>query len=283
MSTVGIITDTIACLPGEKIKQYNIGIVPVALNINGKPYLDQVDITPADFWKIFPTMKELTTGAPPIGIYLEVFEKASKSTNNIVCTFVSKNLSAIFETAVQAKELFKKDYPNVNIEIIDSKTAAGAQAFIVLEMAKAAEAGKSLAEVAKVGEEMTHRVKFFCAMDTLKYLIKSGRAPKTAYMGELFQIKPIIGMVDESGIVQNIGRARGKRAAMKKLVDLIKDYADINKPLHVFVHFTDNIEDGEILKKMVTDQYKCAELYMTDYTPVMSGHTGPVFTVAFYS
>ena len=76
-------------------------------------------------------------------------------------------------------------------------------------------------------------------------------------------------MTNESGVVENIGRARGKAAAMKKLVDLVKDYADVNKPLHVFVHFTDNIEDGEI--------------YMTDYTPVMSGHTGPVFTVAFYS
>lgn len=283
MAKVGIITDTIACLPADKIKQYNIGIVPVALNINGKPYLDQVDITPAEFWKMFPTMKELTTGAPPIGIYLEVFEKASKAAGDIVCTFVSKKLSAINETAHQAKELFKKDHPNVNIEIVDSKTAAGAEAFIVMEMAKAAEAGKSLAEVVKVGEEMTHRVKFFCAMDTLKYLIKSGRAPKTAYMGELFKIKPIIGMTNESGIVENITRARGKAAAMKKIVDLVKDYADTSKPLHVFVHFTDNIEDGEILKKMVTDQYKCAELYMTDYTPVMSGHTGPVFTVAFYS
>jgi DegV family protein with EDD domain len=231
---------------------------------------------------MFPSMKELTTGAPPIGIYIDTFEKASKTAKDIVCTFVSKNLSAIYETTQQAKELFKKDHPNINIEIIDSKTAAGAQAFIVLEMARAAEAGKSLAEVVKIGEEMTHRVKFFCAMDTLKYLIKSGRAPKTAYMGELFKIKPIIGMTNESGVVENIGRARGKAAAMKKLVDLVKDYADVNKPLHAFVHFTDNIEDGEILKKMVTDQYKCAELYMTDYTPVMSGHTGPVFTVAFY-
>ena len=283
MAKVVIVTDTIACLPPEKIKEYNIGIVPVALNINGKPYLDQVDITPGEFWKMFPSMKELTTGAPPIGIYIDTFEKANKTAKDIVCTFVSKNLSAIYETAQQAKELFKKDHPNVNIEIIDSKTAAGAQAFIVLEMARAAEAGKSLAEVVKIGQEMTHRVKFFCAMDTLKYLIKSGRAPKTAYMGELFKVKPVIGMTNESGVVENIGRARGKAAAMKKLVDLVKDYADVNKPLHVFVHFTDNIEDGEILKKMVTDQYKCAELYMTDYTPVMSGHTGPVFTVAFYS
>ena len=283
MAKVGIITDTIACLPPEKIKEHQIGIIPVALNINGKPYLDQVDIKPAEFWKMFPEIKEFTTGAPPIGKYIEVFEEVSKTSNDIVCTFVSKGLSAICETAIQARDIFVKDNPQVHIEFIDSFTAAGAQAFIVMEMARAIGAGKSLSEVVKVGQDMIDRVKFIVAMDTLKYLIRSGRAPKTAYMGELFQVKPIIGMVSKTGVVENLGRARGKEACMKKLVDMVKDYADINKPLHVFVHYTNDVKDGEKLKDMITAKYKCSEVYMTDYTPVMCGHTGPVFAVAFYT
>ncbi|NQT05620.1 MAG: DegV family protein, partial [Dehalococcoidia bacterium] len=38
MANVGIVTDTIACLPPEKIDEYGIKAVPLALNINGKPY-----------------------------------------------------------------------------------------------------------------------------------------------------------------------------------------------------------------------------------------------------
>jgi DegV family protein with EDD domain len=253
------------------------------MTINGKPLRDQVDITPEQFWKQFNEVKEFTTGAPPMTDFTDIFKDLAKSTNNIACTFVSKALSATYEAAVQARDLFKKDNPNVNIELIDSRTAAGAQAFIAMEMGKASKAGKSLQDVVKAANDMIPRVKFFCAMETLKYLIKSGRAPKTAYMGELFQVKPIIGMVNNTGVVENLGRVRGKEKSFARMVEMIGEHADTSKPLHVFCHYTNSIEDGELLKKMVTDKYKCEEVYLTSYTPVMSGHTGPVVAVAFYS
>ena len=64
-------------------------------------------------------------------------------------------------------------------------------------------------------------VKFFFAPDTLKYLIKIGRAPKTAIIGELLQVKPIIGMVNGIGLIENLGRVRTKRKAMVKIADMI--------------------------------------------------------------
>ena len=283
MSKVGIVTDTINCLPAEVIKEYDIRVVPVALSINGQPYRDQIDITSDEFWKVFPDMKEFTTGAPPMGDYLSILTDLSKSTDSIMCVFVSKALSAINEAAVQAVEIFKTEQPGVNIEIVDSRTAAGAQGFIVLEAARSAQAGKSLAEVIQVAQDMILRAKFVTAMDTLKYLIKSGRAPKTAYIGELFQVKPLIGMVSNTGLVENLGRVNGKQKAMAKLVDLMKKYIDISKPIHLNVHYTNRIEDGEKLRDLVTSQLNCAEVFLTPYTPVMAGHTGPVVALSFYS
>ena len=283
MSKVGIVTDTINCLPAEVIKEYDIHVVPVALSINGQPYRDQIDITSDEFWKVFPDMKEFTTGAPPMGDYLSILSDLSKSTDSIMCVFVSKALSAINEAAVQAVEIFKTEQPGVNIEIVDSRTAAGAQGFIVLEAARSAQAGKSLAEVIQVAQDMILRAKFVTAMDTLKYLIKSGRAPKTAYIGELFQVKPLIGMVSNTGLVENLGRVNGKQKAMAKLVDLMKKYIDISKPIHLNVHYTNRIEDGEKLRDLVTSQLNCAEVFLTPYTPVMAGHTGPVVALSFYS
>ncbi len=283
MAKVGIVTDSIACLPPEIIKDYDIRILPVALNINGKPYRDGVDINPDGFWKMFPDVKEFTTGAPALTEYTDILSELSKTTDSIVATFVSRGLSAIGEAAVQAGDLFKKENPGVDVEIIDSRTAAGAEGFVVEEMAKAAAEGKSLAEVVQVGNDMIPRVKFVTAMETLKYLIKSGRAPKTAYMGELFQVKPIIGMVNNTGLVENLGRARGKEKALEKLLELVEEHADTSQPLRVNVHYTDSIEDGERLKEMVLARFNCSTTYFTPYTPVMSGHTGPVVAVSFYS
>ena len=152
-----------------------------------------------------------------------------------------------------------------------------------MEAARAAEAGKSLDEVVKVAKEMVPRVKFTMALETLKYLIKGGRAPKTAVIGELMNIKPLIGIVDETGLVVSLGKEKGKRKAMQKLVDLVKDHADTSKPLHVAVNYTNNIEDAEELKEMVTSQYDCAEVLKCDLTPVMTTHTGPAVGLCYYS
>lgn len=283
MSKVGIVTDTINCLPAELIKEYEIRVVPLGLSINGQPYRDQVDITSDEFWKRFPEMKEFSTGAPALGDFTSVFKELGKSTDSIVGIFVSKALSATHEAAVQAREIFKAENPNLNIEIVDSRTATGAQGFIVLEAARAARAGKSLAEVLQVVQDMIPRAKFVLGMETLKYLIKSGRAPKTAYMGELLQVKPITGMVNNTGLVEYLGRAMGKQKAMAKLVDLVKEHIDTSKPIHIIIHYTDRIEDGEKLRDLVTSRFNCAEVYLTPFTPVISGHTGPVVALSFYS
>jgi DegV family protein with EDD domain len=283
MAKVGIVTDTISCLAPDKVKEYGIRLVPVSLNINGKAYRDLVDLSPDDFWKMFPDIKEFNTAAPALAEYTTIFEELSRTTDSIACTFVSKALSATYEAAAQARELFLKEHPDVKIGIIDSRTAAGAQGFITLEMARAAEAGKSLAEVMQVAGEMIPRVRFVCALETMKLLIKIGRAPKTAYMGELFQVKPIMGMVNNTGLVENLGRARGMDKTMLKLVEIARQYIDRDKPAHVSVHYSNSIDDGEQLKKLVTSRFNCVELYFTPYSPVMCGAVGPVVAVAFYS
>lgn len=284
MSKVGIVTDSTNCLPAELIKEYDIRMVSLNLIINGKSYRDQIDITPAEFYRIFPNLKELpTTSTVSPGDFINIFTELAKLTDSIVCIMVSKALSATYTSAEEAREIVKSQHPNLNIELIDSKNSAGAMGFIVLEAARAAQAGKSLPEVVKIAQDMVLRVKFIAAFDTLKYLIKGGRAPKTAIIGEFLQIRPIIGLVNDSGLVVSLGKGRGKQKTFAKMVDLVKDYVDISKPVNIMVHYSARIEDGEELRRMVTSRYNHAEVYLTELTPVMSCHTGPSVGLSFYS
>jgi len=283
MTKVGIITDSVACLPTEKIKEYGIGIVPYMLNINGKSYLDQIEITPDEFWKMFKDIKQLTTGAPAQGIFINAYREMSQKTNEIVCTFVSKALSAMQESAAQAREIFREENPRVKIEIVDSRTAAGAEGFVALAMARAAASGKNLPEVVQTGLNTAPRSKFLFGVETLKYLIRGGRAPKIAYVGEIIGIKPIVGIVDSTGLVASIGRARGMHACMHKLMELVSKYANGGKQLHVNIHYSNDIEKGHELLKLITAKYECCEAFFTPFTPVMCGHTGPSISVCFYS
>jgi DegV family protein with EDD domain len=283
MSTTGIVTDSTNCLPQNVIEEYGIKVIPVGLTLDGNDYWD-IELSNDDFWTLFKKAKSLpTTNAASPGSFVKVFEDLAQNTDSIVCILVSKALSATNEVAVQAIKIIKDKYPALNIEIVDSKTSSGALGFIVLEAARAARSGKSLQEIVQVAEEMIPRVKFVTAMHTLKYLIKTGRAPKTAYLGEVFQTKPLIGMVSNSGLVDSLGRVNGKKKAAVKLVELMEDYIDITKPVHIMVHYTDNIRDAEELKDMVISRVNCIELYITPYSPVMASAVGPVIALSFYT
>jgi len=282
MPKVGIVTDSVNCLPKELVKEYDIHVVPYIIVLEGKEYHDQIDITPSEFWHRFSSLKILpTTGANSPGEYAQIFSELAKSTDSIVCISVSKEISAGYESAETGMKKAMEGHPTLKIELIDSKNAAGAEGFIALEAARAAQAGKSLTEVVRIARGLIPKVKFAFALDTLKYLIKGGRAPKTAYIGELLQVKPIISIDNDTGVVGSLGKERGKKKVMLKMVDLIEDYADIKKPLHVIVHYTNRIEDGEELREMITSRYNCAEAYMTDLTPVMTAHTGPAVGLSF--
>ncbi len=283
MSKVSIVADTVSCVPENLRKELNIKIVPVGLVIDGKRYKD-TELTNDEFWKLFNAAKApVTTTAVTPADFAAVFEELAQSTDSILCLTVSAKLSATHQAAVKAKEAILEEKPNLHIEVIDSTTAAGAQGFLAIEAARAAQAGKSLAEIVQLVKNMIPRVKFLTTMDTLKYLVRSGRAPKTAVLGDMMNVKPIIGMVSGTGLVESMGRVRGKQKAMEKIVDMAKEYMDTSKPVHVMVHYTDGIGPAEELKKLVTARYNCKELYISPYTPVMASQTGPVVAISFYS
>jgi DegV family protein with EDD domain len=284
MPKVGIVIDTSGCLPAELVQEYDIRFAPVHLIIDGKDYRDQIDITPAQFWAMFDSLKTMpTTSAAGPGDFVSVFAELAKTTDSIVCIVVSKILSATYGAAEQAREIVKSEHPKLNIDIIDSKNSIGAMGFIALEAARAAQAGKNLAEVVKVAQDMVPKVKYVATLDTLKYLINIGRAPKTAVIGEWLGVKPLIGIVNPTGLVDSLGRERGKQKAMRKVVDLVKDYTDTSQPIHVMIIYSNRIEEGEQLREMVTAKYNFNEVYMTEFSPVAAAALGPVVGVCFYS
>ncbi len=105
MPKIAMVSDTVACLPPELVKEFGIRIVPVNIVIDGKSYRDGIDIDNVVFWRNFDSMKSFTTAAAQPGDFLNAYREAAKEADNIICTTVSKALSATYQSAVQAKKL----------------------------------------------------------------------------------------------------------------------------------------------------------------------------------
>jgi len=125
-------------------------------------------------------------------------------------------------------------------------------------------------------------VNLFAYLDTLHYLVKGGRVPKAAALaGSLLQIKPIFTVSD--GDAYPVTNARTNPGAIKCIIKIMEQKV-AKGPLHVAVMHADALDKAEALRNLISSQFDCAELFITEFTPVMGAHTGPgVIGAAFYS
>ena len=285
MNNVAIIIDSTTTIPEDLLEKYQISKVPVNLIIGDKVYLDGVDMAPVQYYAMLKNMKVLpTTSAPPAGTFLDVFRDAGKTTNQILCITISSKFSAVYDVVRQAKELADEELPDTNVQVFDSRTAAGATAFIVLEAARSAAAGKSMEQVIEVAEHIRSKVQLISILDTLEYLARGGRISKpAAWFGNLLNIKPMLQTRTEDGTASQLGRARSIKKGIEQLLSIMKERVG-NKPVHVMVQHTNVPEEAEKLKEKVASAFNCVELYVNDYTLVMGTHTGPgLLAIAFYA
>jgi len=279
---VAIVADSICCIPREMVEQYGITIAPIPISFQGKIYRDWVDITPTEAYELF--LKDpgsfKTAGASP-SIFLEAYRQASKRAQNILCVTLSVKLSGAYDAARQAIEEAKKELPQISVEVVDSKTVTASEGFVALAGARAAEAGKSLAEVVKAAEEMRDKVTFLALLETIRHVYRTGRIPKIAAMaGSVLSIKPIL--TSSGGVVKFAGAVRSRAHGIEKMLKMMRNKVG-QSPAHVAVMHAFAPGEAEKLKEKIASEFDCAELWITEFSPVMGYATGTgTLGLAFY-
>jgi len=283
MQKVAIVVDSIACLTREMVEQYEVTILPLNFYCGGKIYRDWVDITPSEAYELFlkdPDSFKTSSVSP--GECLEAYRELSKRTDSIFCVTVSSKISAVYTSAQQAKEQVKTELPRTSIEVLDSRTVAVAEGFIALAAARAAAGGKDLADVVRAAEAMRDKVVFYIFLDTIQHVYRSGRIPKVASQaGSMLNIKPIL--TTSSGVLHFVGVSRSKNSGVERLLKMMRDKVGLS-PVHVAVTHAYAPEEAERLKEQISSEFNCAELWITEFSPLMGYACGTgALGIAFYS
>lgn len=263
--------------------KYGIKIVPISLIINGHVYKDGVDITPTEVYQLVSANKGTpTTSSPTPGDFIQVYRELSRSVDGIVCITICSDISMMYNSAMEAKKMAQEEKLPLDINVVDSRTAGGAQGFVALAAARAAASGKNLAEVTKAAELMIPRVHMIAVLDTLYYLARAGRIPKiAAWAGSMLKINPILTFAHDG--IGMLERARTKPKGVNRLVEIMEERTK-GKPVHVNIMHANVAEEAERLKERVQARFNCVELYVTDFAPTMGVQAGPgTLALAFYS
>lgn len=278
MGKVIVVTDSSATVPVQLADELDVRVVPIVLAMNGRVYRDGVDVTAGELYRWLRANKHIpTTSAPSVGRFLRVYLAAAEDASGILSIHMSPNLSRTYDSAVTASQLVD----SVPISVLDSRSVAMGQGFVVLAAARAAAAGADLEATRACAMEVAEKVRLLACLDTLVYLHRGGRIGTAAALaGAVLQIKPVLSVVD--GQVGVFARPRTRTKAIDAMVHDIEE-STAGRRLHAAIFHADALEEAESLRARVAQQFECDELHVVEFTPVMGAHTGPgVLGVAFH-
>ena len=280
MNHVTVVTDSVANLPADVTEKYGIPIVPLRIVWDGEVFRDGVDITPQEFYVRLQEDKRMpTTSTIAPEELLQVLRPPAEEGKSIVAIFLAHELSATVDVAQKVQLLA----PTLPLHVVDSRTAAMAEGFVVLEAARAAADGATVEQVVARAQEMIPRVHILGVVETLEYLRRGGRiGAAAAFLGSMLQMKPIVGIPPGHGSVIGVARPRTWKNAIEQMLELMGEEVG-ERPVHAAIGHGAREEEAHALAEALRQRFDVQELYITYFTPVMGVHTGPVLSISFYA
>ena len=266
---VKIVTDSVADLPYEVVKELGITVIPIALRFGEKVYRDNIDLTAEQFYEKLKHSKVLpVTSVPTPATFAQAYDKLAEQTDEILAIMISSRLSGTYEVASQSVGLMKT---KCRVQVIDSRWGAMTEGFIVMKAARAAQAGASLDEVIDVTQKTIPRVDLLCTFDTLEYLRRGGRIGNgQAFLGSLLRVNPLLTLRD--GVAEPVGRTRSRSKAVERLYSFAMSYSYIEE---MAVEDAACPEEAEALVKRLSAKFPKERIYRSRVTPAIGTHTGP--------
>lgn len=268
MKPIYIVTDSTADLSKEDIEQYNIRVVPLTIQINKETYVDGVDVMPEQFLSLMAGADELPKSSQPAaGVFKELYDEMGKDGHDVISIHMTGGMSGTVKSAESAAQM-----SSANVTVIDSKYISHALSFQVIEAAKMAQEGHTVAEIVQRVQEIEQATTLFVVVDKLDNLVKGGRIGKgRALIGSLLNIKPIATL--EDGVYTPSAQVRSHRQVVKYLFKAFTEQTAGKVIKKVGISHANGLAIAEPLKKLI-EESGVKDIPLTFTTPIISTHTG---------
>jgi DegV family protein with EDD domain len=215
---VHIVTDSTADLSPETIGDLPITVIPLSVEIEGRVYLDGIDLTRDDFVGHLRNGIVPRTSQPSIGAFQELYQPILDEGKEIVSVHIAHQFSGTLNSATQAANAIGEG----RIHLVDTGTLSIALGFLAIEAAEMAARGSAAGEIVAHVEQRKGDQRLFATLETLEFLRKGGRIGRaSAMLGSALQLKPIVQVRD--GVVEPVERVRTYRRALDRLAGIYQE------------------------------------------------------------
>ena len=206
--------------------------------------------------------------------YEHFLKLAKEGCRDVLHFTISSGLATTYTVAEKAFQMVKKDYPELNITVIDPLTATIGQGELVKAAVRLRDEGKSAKEAADYVNEMKHHIQHVIIANDLYYLKRGGRVSAAAAVaGTLLKVKPVL-TFDREGKLSVVEKCKGMKKAFAYASDKMSAMPPVERDRMISIVHTDAEQDAEELKKMVEERYGYTPP-VTIMGPVIGSHVGP--------
>lgn len=225
-----IISDS-ACDLSREAESKNIRLVPFQIVLNDElSYKENLELDVREFYQYMVDNPDVypKTALPSVSDYADVFGEYARQGVPMMCICISSKISGSYNSATIARELVLEEYPEAEIEVIDSQFATVLEGLLVLECIRLRDNMVSLKESAARIRKAVESGRIFFTVGSVEYLRAGGRMSKfTGAVTSKMGIKPIIAMKD--GQLLSSGITMSRKKAVTKVLQSVMEYLDTIK------------------------------------------------------
>lgn len=279
--TIKILTDSGSDLPREIVEEYGIEVVPLLVYLDDQEYLDGVTMDSKTLFDGMRAGRVYKTGQVTLNQFREVFTGYAERGESCIYIAFSSELSGTYQSAELVRNQLLQEYPNLDLDIVDTKCASLGFGMVVLKAAQMAREGYGKPQILEAIRFYSRHMEHIFTVDNLEYLYRGGRVSRTqALIGGLLNIKPVL-QVEEGRLVP-LEKTRGRRKVLERIADIMGERGvDLDKQL-IGISHGDDPAAVEWLQQLLRDKYGCQRFITSMIGCAIGAHAGPGTIALFF-
>ena len=266
-----ITSDSTCDLSPEQLEKYNIRLLSLYVDMDGRTLRDGVDVKPDDIYAHVAAGGGLPkTAAVNMADYVRAFTELSAKNDFVIHVCISMDFSCCYQNA----KLAAADFDNVYV--VDSRNLSTGHGLVVLEAERMAREGMEPEAIVAALEALTGRVEASFILDRLDYMKMGGRCSAVTLLGaNLLRLRPCIEVRDGKMGVGKKYRGSFEKCLVQYITDKLSGRTDLELRRVFITH--SGLPEQTVQKAVETVQslQKFEEIDVTRAGSTVSSHCGP--------
>lgn len=264
-----IIADTPSMYSPAEGHSMDLTVIPACTIIDGTVYRDFEDISTDEFLDRIAHGAIPTSSQPSIGDILEVYES---SREEMLVLPIGDGLSGTYQNMMSARNMIEE---NEHIHVVDTRTLAGPQRYLVQKALRLRELGKDIATIKQELQKSIESSASFVIPSDFNFLKRSGRlTPAAAKIGTILKIVPVMTQTEDMRRITLFCLKRSRKKAISAIIDHLKNIG-VNENYLITVSHGGAIAEAKAVMAQLKENFATSAFEFFQLIPSLVCHGGP--------